>query len=303
MEVVMSAKMKLLVGYDGSSCADCALDDLQRAGLPREAEAVVLSVAELWLAPPSVRQSVKSGIVEPVAAGVKPALHTEDALEEAHALSIRASERLKSHFAAWEVFAEAASGSPAREILKKANEWKPDLIVLGCQGKSGLGRFLLGSVSQKVANEAHCSVRIARGTAWKNGAPVRIVIGLDGSPGSQATAAAVALRAWPMGSEARIIAVEDPGRPVEVNQQEGRAWVREFVEAAAKQLRAAELAVSCKIETGDPKQIIIIDAEEWGADCIFLGSSSLNNGARNYTLGSVATAVVARAHCSVEIVR
>jgi nucleotide-binding universal stress UspA family protein len=240
-----------------------------------------------------------------VAAGVKPApaLHTKDALEEAHALSVKASERLKSHFVAWKVFAEAASGSPAREILRKADKWRPDLIVVGCQGRSGLGRFLLGSVSQKVANEALCSVRIARGTAWKNGAPVRIVIGLDGSPGSQATAATVASRAWPMGSEVRIIAVEDPGKPIEGNRHEGRAWVQEFVEAAVKRLRAAELAVSCKIETGDPKHILVIDAEEWGADCIFLGSSSLHNGARNYMLGSVATAVVARAHCSVEIVR
>jgi nucleotide-binding universal stress UspA family protein len=241
----------------------------------------------------------------PASAGVKraPALHAIDDLEEAHALSIKASGRLKSRFSAWQVSAEAASGSPAREILTKADEWKPDLIVMGCQGRSGLGRFFLGSVSQKVANEAHCSVRVARGTAWKNGAPVRIVIGLDGSPGSQAAVATVSSRAWPMGSQARIIAVEDPRRPIEGNRHEGRGWVEEFVEAAARQLRAANLAVSCKIETGDPKRIIVIDAEEWGADCIFLGSAGLLGGGRNQMLGSVATAVVARAHCSVEIVR
>ena len=41
--------MKILIAYDGSSCADLALEDMRRAGLPRLAEAVVLSVSELWM--------------------------------------------------------------------------------------------------------------------------------------------------------------------------------------------------------------------------------------------------------------
>ena len=47
----MSEK-KILIGYDGSECADAALDDLSRAGLPPDAEAQILSVAEVWLPPP-----------------------------------------------------------------------------------------------------------------------------------------------------------------------------------------------------------------------------------------------------------
>jgi hypothetical protein len=42
----MTDKMKILIGYDGAKGADLALDDLRRAGLPREAEALVVSVAE-----------------------------------------------------------------------------------------------------------------------------------------------------------------------------------------------------------------------------------------------------------------
>ena len=45
--------MKILVGYDGSLCADAALNDLARAGLPQNVEVRVLSVAEVWLPPPS----------------------------------------------------------------------------------------------------------------------------------------------------------------------------------------------------------------------------------------------------------
>ncbi|HEX9422732.1 MAG TPA: hypothetical protein VF899_05775 [Pyrinomonadaceae bacterium] len=48
----MSERMKILIGYKGSDCAEAALDDLKRAGLPPNAEACILSVAEVWLPPP-----------------------------------------------------------------------------------------------------------------------------------------------------------------------------------------------------------------------------------------------------------
>jgi hypothetical protein len=44
--------MKLLIAYDGSRCADSALDDLTHAGLRTKGEALVMSVAEVWLPPP-----------------------------------------------------------------------------------------------------------------------------------------------------------------------------------------------------------------------------------------------------------
>jgi nucleotide-binding universal stress UspA family protein len=44
--------MRVLIGYDGSECADAALDDLTQAALPPSGEAHILSVAEGWLPPP-----------------------------------------------------------------------------------------------------------------------------------------------------------------------------------------------------------------------------------------------------------
>ena len=41
--------MRLVIGYDGSPCADAALDDLQRAGLPREGHLLLTMVTEVWL--------------------------------------------------------------------------------------------------------------------------------------------------------------------------------------------------------------------------------------------------------------
>ena len=42
---------KLLIGYDDSSCAKAALEELPRMGLPEQLQVRVLSVAEVWLPP------------------------------------------------------------------------------------------------------------------------------------------------------------------------------------------------------------------------------------------------------------
>ena len=51
----------------------------------------------------------------------------------------------------------------AREIiLDYAEQWPADLIVVGSHGRTGMDRFLMGSVSEAVARYARCSVEIVR---------------------------------------------------------------------------------------------------------------------------------------------
>ena len=57
------------------------------------------------------------------------------------------------------------SGSPKEAILEEAKKWNADLIVVGSHGRRGFKRFLLGSVSEAVAMNAHCSVVVVRGSA------------------------------------------------------------------------------------------------------------------------------------------
>jgi nucleotide-binding universal stress UspA family protein len=45
-------------------------------------------------------------------------------------------------------------GNPAKEILKLANEIKPELIVMGTHGRTGLGRLLMGSVAEEVVRKS-----------------------------------------------------------------------------------------------------------------------------------------------------
>jgi nucleotide-binding universal stress UspA family protein len=70
----------------------------------------------------------------------------------------------------------------------------------------------------------------------------------------------------------------------------------------ADELRDAGLATTPAVTDGDPKHVLVAEAQRWGAHCIFLGARG-HTRAERILLGSVSAAVAARAHCSVEIVR
>jgi nucleotide-binding universal stress UspA family protein len=53
-------------------------------------------------------------------------------------------------------------GKPADEILTVAKQEKPDLIVTGAKGLGAIRRVLLGSVSTRVVQHAHCGVLVVR---------------------------------------------------------------------------------------------------------------------------------------------
>jgi nucleotide-binding universal stress UspA family protein len=56
------------------------------------------------------------------------------------------------------------------------------------------------------------------------------------------------------------------------------------------------------IEIEDPQTLLTRVAKDWEADCIFVGARKLSRFGR-FMIGSVSTAVIARAPCSVEVVR
>jgi nucleotide-binding universal stress UspA family protein len=311
--------MKILIGYDGSDPSEAALDDLHKAGMPTIAEALIMSVAEFWLPPPapSTADVVEQAMEIEVPADMKRVYaRASVAVKEAEALAARARDRLKEKFPGWKIEIEGSSGSPAWELVQKADLWKPDLILVGSHGHSGIKRLVLGSVSQRVVTEAHCSVRVARGRVEERDNPVRNVIGIDGSPGSGAAVREMASRAWPAGSQVRLIAAMDPLTPtfigrlipplsatVEESNREDREWVQKILGEAATLLKEAAVKVTTDIREGDPKQALVEAAEGWGVDCIFVGSTGFSNRLERFVLGSTSAAVVARAHCSVEVVR
>jgi nucleotide-binding universal stress UspA family protein len=88
--------------------------------------------------------------------GIRDAL-IQDA--ESYVQSIAGRLRVAGFNAASEV---RSTGDARLAILDAAAAWPADLIVLGSHGRSGLDRFLLGSVSEGVVRHATCSVQVVR---------------------------------------------------------------------------------------------------------------------------------------------
>ncbi len=82
--------------------------------------------------------------------------------EDVDATLEQAAEEARGAGVAVEVFPR--QGDPADAILDVAEERRADLIVVGNKGMTGARRFLLGSVPNRVAHHAPCSVLIIRTT-------------------------------------------------------------------------------------------------------------------------------------------
>lgn len=146
---------------------------------------------------------------------------------------------------------------------------------------------------------------------------MKILLATDGSTYSDAAIEEVAQRPWPAGSEVKIIYVIEPTFPpgaepwalppdyFEEIEKETHDRAVATVEGALSKMRAGAdkaLKLTTSILKGSPKQLILDEAEAWGADLIVLGSHGYGAWER-FLLGSISNAVATHAKCSVEIVR
>ena len=313
--------MRLLIGYDGSESADAALSDLRRAGLPRDVEALIVSVADVMKMPAmSSYELVEQALVSRrVTSGIILAqAHAAQALEEANEFASQASARVQTLFPEWDVRAEVLPGNAAHELIRKADEWEPDLVVVGSQGRSAVGRLLLGSVSKKLVTDLKSSVRVVRRTPDREDdhVPPRIIVGVDGSTQAEQAVRTVGSRVWPHGSEIRLVAVEDGTSPktisgilpaaaelIKGSNDEAAFAARTMVEWAENELSTIGLRTSVVFGKGDPQRVLVDEARKWKADSIFVGSRNFAGAFDRFRFGSVSTALVTTAPCSVEVVR
>jgi nucleotide-binding universal stress UspA family protein len=140
--------MKIVIGFDGSDYARAALDDLHRSGLPRVAHALVVCAAEMEVPLRPNDVTVDPFLSRRVTAAVVQG-HAEASLvlSEAQQLAEDGKRRAQQHFPEWDCAAEVLVGPAASALIDRAEGWDADLIVVGSQGRSAIGRLVLGSVS------------------------------------------------------------------------------------------------------------------------------------------------------------
>ena len=294
--------MRLLAPIDFSECSEEVIRQIESRPWPAGTEVRLLHVADTV--------TLSSGMID-----LGP--YFELALSEAKKMLQAQASRLADKGLVTSI--EAVVGYPASRIPDYAAEWKPDLIMLGSHGRTGLSKFLLGSVAIAVLRKSKESIEIVRKSSHeparhglKNGG-LRILFATDGSTHSDAAARFAAKQSWPQGSTIEILSVAEEAMPPidpwvgaddilnRVNH-EARLQAQENVTAAEKIFEGSGLQFTGKILAGHAKVVILDEASRWKANLIVVGSHG-RQGLARLMVGSVAEAVATNAHCSVAVIR
>jgi nucleotide-binding universal stress UspA family protein len=188
---------RILVGIDGSEPAVAALRWAAAEAARHRAELEVV-VAYHWRVPgTSLRSGEEVQRAADEAAGDLAAAACGIAQEVAPDLTVRCT---------------ALLGDPVPVLLRSARD--ADLLVLGHRGREGFAGLLLGSVGLRMAAHSPGPVVVVRGRADHAAGPV--VVGLDGSPASEA-AAQLAFTEAAVRDDALVAVTAYPGL--------GRSWL------------------------------------------------------------------------------
>jgi nucleotide-binding universal stress UspA family protein len=203
-------------------------------------------------------------------------------------------------------------GTPYAEIVRRAEAWNADLIVVGSQGKTGVSRALLGSVAEHVVRVAHCPVLVSRAS---RGSGV-VMAATDLSDPSLPAVATAAEEARRRGASLTVVhAMESSlaaygaaaaalfGSTVSVPSADDRKQVREWlVSALGDAMRGFGAQGEPLVVEGSVVASVVQAVEERRADLLVIGTHG-RTGISRLLLGSVAEKLVRLVDCSVLVAR
>ncbi|ARS89297.1 universal stress protein [Natrarchaeobaculum aegyptiacum] len=225
------------------------------------------------------------------------------ALEEDATEAVEAIEELVSDHDDVTVTTVVKRGTPFQTIREYAYRREIDVITMGTTGRTGLGKVLLGSVTENVLRTAHVPVLAVPPNAdVESAADVsfdRLLLPTDGSEGAAiATQWGVALarslestlHAFSAVDAGPIAQVTSPDDALAALEQRSEAAVDAILERAA----AADVSVSGTVTTGSATDAILEHASDEDVDLIVMGTHG-QTGVGQWFLGSVTENVVRQA--------
>lgn len=223
------------------------------------------------------------------------------------ALVDRAREKLGLELS--EVFVER--GAAYAELVRRAEAWGARYIVLGSHGRTGLARAVLGSVAERVARHAHCSVLVARAVRK----PGVVLAATDLSDASLPAVVEGAAAAKRLGAKLVVVSAVEWADPISISagnligltspvaSAELRREVADALRSTLEQ-SLVRLGVQGEVRAleGSPATEIVSAAEELDAELVVVGTHG-RTGLLRLALGSVAERVIRSVHASVLAVR
>jgi nucleotide-binding universal stress UspA family protein len=293
---------RVLVPLDGSELAERALEPALAVVRATDAELLLLCV-------PSYQQ-----IIAPAAAGygMVPTDQIID-LGRDEAQQYLAGLRREARCSKCRIRTLVIAGDVAGCIVDTAASENVDLIVMTTHGYSGLTRWMLGSITERVLRGAPCPVLVVR-----EAMPLcKALISLDGSAVAEKALAPGLALARILGCQVTLLRV-DTGEELSAVEQgmlqmagagscqdlvgQGEARLHYYLECLAKKYRTPDLAIDTAVVQAKPAEAILSYAEAQGIDLIIMASHG-RGGVRRWVYGSVTEKVLRQANRAMLIVR
>jgi nucleotide-binding universal stress UspA family protein len=294
---------KIAVGIDFSEQSEVALEQAMNVARRSGAEVVLIHACSVPDAAKSVPLTMQGTVSQ-----------LETVVRERLAEDRKKLEQLRERADSGtvEVSHVVIDGFADSGVVEAAAEIAADLIVVGTHGRTGFGRFLLGSVAERTVRLSESNVMVARPQSKGAGGFHKLLVPIDLSDDSKAVLdAAIALAAKDATIEV-FHAWQLPGATwatLDVSLASG-GTLRSALSASAAD-RGAELLAPFRDETnasitfthaeGPAARTIHDKLDSTEYDLVVMGSHG-RRGLRRFMLGSVAEATVRYAPCSVAVI-
>ena len=210
---------------------------------------------------------------EPVRLAVEGIRQSE--LYAAERIANEVGERLQG--AGLTVHTWARQGECSEELLTMAEVDRPDLIVVGPRGRSGLAAAILGSVTHGLIAHAESPVLVARPPLTTEGRlPEHVLLVVDGTPSAAAAVGWLDRAGWLVGGRVTVLGLlgDRAGLPYDepelVDEVAGlvRSDATETLEQIARPLAGGDVALDFVLRGGHPLQETLDAAGELGVDLV-----------------------------------
>jgi nucleotide-binding universal stress UspA family protein len=206
-------------------------------------------------------------------------------------------------------------GPAAPAIVEEARLSHADLIVLSTHGRGGVGRWIYGSVADRVLREAETPVLIvppAADAGWFASGEARVLVPVDGSALAEEALRPAAALAAALEGTLLLVRVVEPlyygylyGQPYppapDVDLAQMLTAAASDLDALAGRLRAEGHRVATRAEVGPAARTIARIAGEEGVAAIAMATHG-RGGLARLVMGSVATGLLQRADVPVLLV-
>ena len=211
-------------------------------------------------------------------------------------------------------------GHPAEQIVDYAETERIDLIVLATHGLSGIRRWVLGSVADKVVNATKRPLILIRASGVhhhviEKGRMNKILLTLDGSKDSEAVIPYIKELASRLKGEVVLLQVVPPPSPVYAvpgyaaeipyTPAQVELWKVEaetYLKKVADAFNDKPIKVRSNVRAGDAAHEIIKFADELHADLVAMSTHG-RSGFSRWALGSTADKVLRAGNTSLFLVR